>query len=564
MDTRRLLPAFVVALTLLPSLAHAEVIRDFHVDATLNSERHLSVTETIVYDFEDLERRGIYRNIPVRYVRDGAGYDLHLSGISVTMDGNKVPFSTSYGDGDIILKIGEADRTITGPHTYAISYATDRAINFFDDHSELYWNTTGNEWPVTIEKASFSVGMPTVPFRFSATSTCFTGPVGSVAGDCNVSSVDRYVTFRATRILLPGEGMTVVLGMPGGVVRAPTAMERFWILLRDNLVMGLPLFTLFWMAYLWRKYGRDPATPTIIPEYESPEKFPPADLTGVLTNGFVTTHGITATLLDFARRGYLHIRFGEKKKLIGTEQTYTLVKVKDADERLSPPERALFTALFKGGDELKIEDFATRKLYTDIATFREAVKKRLKERKLFSVAWYSQRALYVALAIAWAWISVFAFQSEPLGVVAGLLSAVPILVFGAAMPQRTPKGAAMLAKVKGFELFMSVAEKDRIAFHNAPERTPSQFLALLPFAIALGVENQWAKQFQGIDIPPPEWAENYPAGSFRAASYSSAFSAIHGAASSGYSAPSSAGSGGSGFSGGGSGGGFGGGGGGSW
>jgi uncharacterized membrane protein len=560
MDTRRLFLPLAVIAFLFPSFAHAEVIRDFHVDATMDSERNLSVTETITYDFEDAERHGIYRNIPVRYTRDGAGYDLHLKGISASMDGKAVPFSTTYGDGDIIVKIGDPNKTITGPHTYAITYATNRAINFFEAHSELYWNVTGNGWPVVIEKASMSVGMPPVPFRFSATSTCYTGPIGSVAGDCEASSVDRYVTFRSTRVLLPGEGMTIVLGMPAGVIRAPTALERFWMLLRDNVVLALPLFTLFWMAYLWRMYGKDPAIPTIIPEYESPEGLPPADLTCILTSGFVTTHGITATLLDLARRGYLHVRFGEKKKLIGTEQTYTLVKVKDADEKLPAPERALATALFKGGDELKLEEFRNRQLYTNIATFREEVKKRLKEKKLFSMAWYSQRWVYVVGAVVWAWMAIFFFPSEPLGMLAGLLSAVPILAFGLAMQQRTPKGAAMFAKVKGFEYFMSVAEKDRIAFHNAPERTPTQFLELLPYAIALGVEKQWAKQFQGIDIPPPEWAENYPTGSFRATSYSSAFSAIHTAASSGYSAPSSSGSGGSGRSGGG----FGGGGGGSW
>lgn len=64
----------------------------------------------------------------------------------------------------------------------------------------------------------------------------------------------------------------------------------------------------------------------------------------------------------------------------------------------------------------------------------------------------------------------------------------------------TDTGAKQWAKVEGFQLYMSVAEKDRLKFSDAPDKTPERFNKLLPFAVALGVEKDWAKQFEGIDV----------------------------------------------------------------
>ncbi len=132
------------------------------------------------------------------------------------------------------------------------------------------------------------------------------------------------------------------------------------------------------------------------------------------------------------------------------------------------------------------------------------------------------------------------------------------------MPRRTQDGVKLLAKIEGFKWFLSVTEKDRLAFTDAPARTPEQFQKFLPYAIALDVEKQWAKQFASLTIPPPNWAAGNLS-AFSALWLVSNLDTMHEAAkSSAYAAPSQAGSGGSGFSGGGSGGGFSGGGGGSW
>ncbi len=123
--------------------------------------------------------------------------------------------------------------------------------------------------------------------------------------------------------------------------------------------------------------------------------------------------------------------------------------------------------------------------------------------------------------------------------------------------RRTKVGYEALDHLKGFKEFLSVTDAERFKFHNAPEKSPEQFMTYLPYAIAFRVEKQWATVFEGISIPNPSWYDGGSVGAFSAANLTSSLGAFSTSftASSGTSASSGGGS---------SGGGGGGGGGGSW
>ena len=154
-----------------------------------------------------------------------------------------------------------------------------------------------------------------------------------------------------------------------------------------------------------------------------------------------------------------------------------------------------------------------------------------------------------------------------LGMFSFIVSAILFAVFAFIMPAYTEKGAITKEKILGLKMYMTVAEEARIKFHNAPEKNPERFEKLLPYAMVMKVEKEWAKQFEGIYNTQPSWYDD-PShrGLFNAAILTSSLSNFDTVAAStlGATVSSSASSGGSGFSGGGSGGGFGGGGGGSW
>jgi uncharacterized membrane protein YgcG len=59
-------------------------------------------------------------------------------------------------------------------------------------------------------------------------------------------------------------------------------------------------------------------------------------------------------------------------------------------------------------------------------------------------------------------------------------------------------GRAALDEIEGTRRYLMVAEADRLRFHNPPDRTPRHFEALLPYAVALGVETGWTRQFAEV------------------------------------------------------------------
>jgi uncharacterized membrane protein len=145
------------------------------------------------------------------------------------------------------------------------------------------------------------------------------------------------------------------------------------------------------------------------------------------------------------------------------------------------------------------------------------------------------------------------------GIAAGILSAIIIAAFGWFMPSRTTRGTRELEKVLGFQEYLSRVEAGRL---DRMVKTPQMFEKFLPFAMALGVEENWAKAFEGIYTEPPRWYSG-PGGvhAFQPSTFTRNLGVMSTqAAAAMASAPRS--SGGSGFSGGSSGGGFGGGGGG--
>ncbi len=553
--------SFILGLSLPFTVSAQEIIHDFSVSAVLQAPHTLRIVERITYDFGPTPRHGIIRTIPTTYERQGATFKLHLNHIQVFMDEHAVAWTASESGGKTTLKIGDSASTITGSHVFSIQYETDRAINFFDDHSELYWNVTGNEWEVPIESASFDYSAAgEIPITKS---DCFVGPFGSTERSCDI--VARGARISTTRLLLPEEGLTVAIAFSLSALTPPSRLEQIAMILRDNGILAIPLLIGLIMFGLWWKLGRDPKLSTIIPIYEPPERLNPGELSAIVDEGGLPTRGLTAMIIKLAKDGYLHIQYGEETGIFQKKQTFTLIRTSRPAHNLHETDTILLNGLFSQTNEISIADLQKQQFYTHVASIKTALWKHIQALDLFVARPSMIRGTYTAIAAIICWVLLAFFSRSPLGTIVAIMSGAIIAVGGWFMPRRTQKGTALLAEIKGFEWFLRVTEKDRLAFHNAPERTPEQFQELLPYAIALGVEKEWAKQFEHINLTQPEWLDGTTGSSFNSLMFVSTLENFHSqAAASSYSAPSSAGSGGSGFSGGGSGGGGGGGGGGSW
>ncbi|PIV46791.1 hypothetical protein COS21_03440, partial [bacterium (Candidatus Gribaldobacteria) CG02_land_8_20_14_3_00_41_15] len=150
-------------------LVSAESIYSFDVEINVSQDSSFLVKEKILYNFGNLEKHGIIRNIPLDKVGS-------IKVISVTdLFSQPYHYQLSKEGGDLKIKIGDEDKTITGSHWYNILYQVKGGLGFFDDYDELYWNVTGNEWPVSIGNAQVVISLPRPVSESDLKFRCFSG-----------------------------------------------------------------------------------------------------------------------------------------------------------------------------------------------------------------------------------------------------------------------------------------------------------------------------------------------------------------------------------------------------
>jgi uncharacterized membrane protein len=599
---RFLSPAVVLVFALgAAPAARAIEIERFDVSIVLDPDATFVVTETIAVDFGELQKHGIFRTIPVAYSRfeTVAGvavstrYSIRLR-VSDVRDGSNValPYTARREGANLFLRIGDPDRTVTGKLTYVITYRVERAINEFESHDELYWNVTGTEWDWPIHAASVRVTLPEGTPTDRIQRATFSGPFGSTTTSAT-ETLDASGYRAEVRALGPGEGLTIVLGLPKGVLSPPSAWTEFWWKARDNagffLAALAPILAFGAMLFLYLRSGRDPGhLLPIVVQYEPPPDLSPAEV-GSLLDERIDTPDIVSTVIDLAVRGYLKIHEEETTRLLFlTSKDYRFEKLKPADAALSLHEATFFSALFGSSDSVHLSSLKN-KFYRSIPSIRRAITQEMLNKGLFPrdperVRGFF-RGLGVAVVLAPIVLGSFLASSSLVqsiippdpasffffAVICLILAMLIIWLFANVMPAKTPRGAQLARHSLGFREFVTRVEKDRI--ERMAKEDPTLFERVLPYAVVLGVADEWAERFEGLLTEPPAWytSSSFSRGSFYPrAMVSNLGQSMHAMGSTMTSQPresrgGGAGGGRSGFGGGGrSGGGFGGGGGGSW
>jgi hypothetical protein len=559
---RRLILILLVGFVLWPQEVRAEKIANFRSFITIEKPGTILVMEEITYDFEGLSRHGIYRSIPfLKTNAQGEKFQLAMSDFAVSFNGRShYPFTQSRQNGQIVLRIGEADKTITGTQLYQIKYRVGGALSYYSEHDELYWNSTGNGWDVPIEKAETIIQVPSGVSSESVRLECFTGVKESQSKNCAyLSSAPQTYTFATNLGLSPHEGLTVVFGFPKGVVAELKAQSYlpFWEsplgkLLALLITLGVAtlfaswyLIFPFWIVYQWFKNGRDPVSPTgqATAWFEPPKigkhTLTPAEV-GTLVDEKVEVRDILAMVVDLARRGYYKIE--ERKK---NDFYFVMQKDYHADAHLQNFEKKFLLALFSTKSTVRIKD---KKLYLTFEEIKTQLYERVVELQLFPKNPNSIRNFYIVMMM----LGLFTFN---------FLLFLAAALFGLQLPQKTVLGVEAANKAKALKGFLSSQER-QLAYQADRQLL---FEKLLPYAVAFGVEQLWAKRFAQMALKAPEWYASYQNKPFTSAFLVSNLNRSFTSVKSTFVSPTSSSQGfSSGFSGGSSGGGGGGGGGGSW
>ena len=549
-----------------------EVITDFASTVRISADSSLLVTEEITFNVENVSiRHGINRKFPTEYRdKDGnrvrVGFKVHKA----LLDGREISWQTGE-DGDYVnVRIGDADKYIpTGFHKFTIVYTTTSQLGFFEDHDELYWNVTGNEWAFPVKKVSCRVSLPGRGFGQGFNSVeWYVGAYGE-KGQKSDAAEDADRTVTTTRELAAGEGLTVVYTWPKGLVTPtpPPAQDNE----KAQGAVGAAVLAavLGWLLFAWNRWGRDPAR-TVIPLFHAPNGESPGFMR--FARDLQTDRiAFTAAVLGLAVKGALRIeeQAGAKILFIKTKGKYVLHRVKTDVPGLQPEEDWLMKQLFPGAeDSLSVDDENANILRGAMTGLRMRFEGRRKELyttngllMLPAVLIYflgvgalypfsgefplnmavcgTVGALVIMIAatlksksantggqnarqfaarllppLACAMIGssiVYSGGGHPFTVLLFMAAAAAFSVMRPLMASRTKSGSELLAGAEGLALYMETAEKNRLEMLNPPEETPELFEKLLPYALALDTAKTWGNRFADV-LGKAQYKPNWYAG----------------------------------------------------
>lgn len=610
-----------------------EHIHEYHSHIEVLANADLIITETITVQAEGKEiRRGIYRDFPTDYKdRHGNRYVVDFEILDILRDGKQEAYHTERKDNGTRVYVGKSNVYLdNGIYTYTLKYRTNYQIGYFESHDELYFNAIGTGWVFPISQASVTVELPATIPDMEIKAEGYTGPQG--AQDRNlrvVSTANSTVAFEITQQLNPNEGATVVVMWSKGHVKEPSEREKAARLLKVNRGIFIALIgAILVSAYFviaWLMVGKDPEKGVIIPEYEPPLNLSPAGAR-FLMNMKYDHRCFACALINMAVKGRITLEENGKK--------YTVLNNQDARVDISKGEAKVYKALLGSRKSIKMEQSNHRRIGNAVKALKAVLKSEFEGKSFNrNIGWLVPGFIGTALTLGATfllggkpeglflgfWLSFWSFGvyflvrqvwttwtnpgrgvGETLGAIFITLFAIPFVgaeivvggllttmlppyalillvlllgenvLFYHLMKQPTHLGRKLMDKLEGFKLYLSVAEDESFDAMKGPEKTPELFEAYLPYALALGVEQEWSEKFSSIlaqagQTPSesgyrPMWHHSN-ASHFDTAAFAGGLGgALSSAIASSSTAPgSSSGGGGGGFSGGGGGGGGGGG-----
>jgi uncharacterized membrane protein len=386
----------------------------------------------------------------------------------------------------------------------------------------------------------------------------------------------------------------------------------------------------FYYFIVWLRVGKDPSEGLIIPLYEAPANLSPAAVRFISEMGY-DDKIFTSAIVSLAVKGYLKIeedgndynlvKTNLGKKILSTDEQAVFDKLgfkNDGGKNLLELKQKNHTILRSAIKALKNSlknSFEKNYFLTNRKYFFIGISLSIliliisilggSGEQIFILIWISfwsmgVSALLFSVFNAWKgvmskgrgkvtafgsaiFITIFSIPfiigeiigfyflselSSPLMILVIALIALVNIIFYNLLKAPTLLGRKVMDQIDGFKMYMETAEKDDISLISEPDKTPELFESLLPYALALGVENKWAEKFSDIlsslnkesTMYNPGWYSGSSWSTLGAAGFASSLSSsLSSTISSSSTAPGSSSGGGGGSSGGGGGGGGGGG-----
>ena len=328
---------------------------------------------------------------------------------------------------------------------------------------------------------------------------------------------DQTLVYHFTKIEAAAS-VTLLVSLPKGVI-LPSLPQKLFGTIRTlphvlwlTLALVLPfltLLTLLLILFLQGRKRRVSATQQV--REKLPSSLPPAGVTA-LVDGRVSARALAATLFDLARRDYLDIGrqgrsyvFTKRRRLLDGRQ----------ENDLSAYETALLSKLFPAqAAQVSEEDIRVRigsTLFSkQVANVYLGIYDTVTSRGYFysnpSLIQGSYRLaglIFFFLGLVGFGIGVALFSDAPMPVLSWLGMIISALIIVALAPRMTNYTTAGLTARREWLAFRNwLAQPTPISFAM---QNQEDFFRFLPYAIAMGIEVEWARRFLTAPFRLPDW-----------------------------------------------------------
>lgn len=481
-----------------------EHIKSYDSHIIINKDGSLDITETIVAYAEGINiQRGIYRDFPTYYKGNGiftsviVPFDVQ----GVWVDGNQIPINVENISRGKRVYLGNAQLNVPADHTFILKYKTARQLGFFKDYDELFFNGIGQDWEFSIARATVTLVLPQGINAYECKVLASVGALDSQERSYSAKIIDNStIQFEATRRLNPYEGLTFTVGFKKGVVVPPTFSESKAFFLRDNSQLIISLLFLFFLllflifSYLKVQNNRPPGV--IIPLFEAPQNFTPG-MVNYFVKRKVTPDTLSSDIIAMAVAGFITIETKEEG-FIFKSTAYQLTRTDKEVADVYHKEQ--LNELFQGDASSLI---ITQSYNKSVESFFKKTES-LCSKKVGILFDNHISIIIIAIFIGVGSLLIQLLVSnvlelpfiDTIGNTSGILYALIIGIFIFFFRGYTHNGYGIKDEIDGFKLYLETAERERLKFVSTPPvMTPQHYETMLPYAMALGVEQAWTQTF---------------------------------------------------------------------
>ncbi len=491
------------------SAARAEEMTNDIIAVNVNADASLTVSQQLTYDFGLAGAHDLTLRLPLFYHNDKNAYDLYISDIKAT-DGGSIVYkvNTSRQAGDLLLTIVAKNEGQPGIYNYLVSYTVQSGILFYGSFDEALLPVVSNRRDYILDAAQVTVNLPANSRLGDGTVDCSYGSADNRNACAAASSSPTTLMFKPTGGLSSDQGVSLTIDLLKNIVHQPAWWFRLWWAVLSHQILWADVGLFFVLAVCWligwrrRKYSYGSELEDGVPDNLSPMEI------DTLLNEHASRLDMAAELIHLALDGVLSIRRTDLQNLTFKVPDYLLIKLKPNEEINDVFHQKLMMMIFDGHTEVRVSDLRGV-LAHDFEKISQSVALDLRARGYFVRSGGWLRFLLATLGglgifagyivyAQWAMLNYF-------DMIATVVAAALLLVFGLTVPQVRPLGLAMKDRIYNFRQYLARPNADNVTFHNDPGKELWHFEQFLPYAMIFGVTNEWARQFRNTYNQPLTW-----------------------------------------------------------